>query len=123
VITADREEGAFLVASPQVDKISFTGGLQVAAAASERLARVTLELGGKSAAMLLDDAELSVTLPTLAAFSMGFSGQMYVAQSRVLVPKIRLDEMVDAFWSMITNLKIGDPWEADTHVGPVRNER
>ncbi|MCU1257864.1 MAG: aldehyde dehydrogenase [Bryobacterales bacterium] len=127
VITADREEGAFLVASPQVDKISFTGGLQaglqVAAVASERLARVTLELGGKSAAILLDDAELSVTLPTLAAFSMGFSGQMCVAQSRVLVPKIRLDEMVDAFSSMITNLKIGDPWEADTHVGPVRNER
>lgn len=127
VITADREENAFLVASPHVDKISFTGGvqagLQVAAAASERFARVTLELGGKSAAILLDDAELSVTLPTLAAFSMSFSGQMCVAQSRILVPKTRLDEVVDALLSMITKLKIGDPWETDTHVGPVRNER
>jgi acyl-CoA reductase-like NAD-dependent aldehyde dehydrogenase len=127
VIAADREESAMLVASRDVDRISFTGGVatgvQVASSAAGRLARVTLELGGKSAALLLDDAELSSVLPTLAGFAMGFSGQMCVAQSRILVPKNRLKEVVDAVAAMAASLKVGDPWDEATQIGPVLNQR
>ncbi|BEU23999.1 aldehyde dehydrogenase family protein [Paraburkholderia sp. 22B1P] len=125
VITAGRDEGAQLVQSRDVDKISFTGsvatGQWIARAAADRLARVTLELGGKSAAILLDDVDLPAALAALTPFTMPFSGQICFAQTRILAPRARHDEVVSAYAEIISKLKLGDPREADTRIGPVLN--
>ncbi|MFF3950666.1 aldehyde dehydrogenase [Streptomyces sp. NPDC001902] len=127
VITADREESQTLVASPGVDKISFTGsvptGRAVATAALERFARVTLELGGKSAAILLDDVDLQDTLDTLTPLSMPFAGQICFAQTRILAPRSRIAEVLGAYADRVRLLRVGDPWSRTTQVGPVLNER
>ena len=116
-----------MVASPEVDKISFTGsvatGRKVATVAAERFARVTLELGGKSAAILLDDADISQAAKTLAPWTMPFSGQICFAQTRILTPRSRLKEVVDSYVDIVKELTIGDPWDPQTQVGPVLNAR
>ncbi|WP_227244963.1 aldehyde dehydrogenase [Paraburkholderia caribensis] len=125
VVTAGRDGGAQLVQSRDVDKISFTGsvatGQWIARAAVDRLARVTLELGGKSAAILLDDVDLPSALAALTPFTMPFSGQICFAQTRILAPRARHDEVVSAYAEIISKLKLGDPREADTRIGPVLN--
>lgn len=127
VITADAERGAHLVAKREVDKVSFTGststGKTIAKACADRMARVTLELGGKSAAIVLDDAELSSTLAALAPITMPFSGQICFAQTRILVPRIREREFVDAYSTVIGGLKVGDPWDVSTQIGPLASRR
>jgi aldehyde dehydrogenase (NAD+) len=127
VITADRVESALLVASAMVDKVSFTGsfaaGRQVAIAAAERMTRMTLELGGKSAAILLDDVDLAEVMPTLVPLTMPLSGQFCFAQSRLLVPRSRLAEVVETYVSNIDSLVVGDPWAASTQIGPLLNRR
>ncbi|GAB4068087.1 aldehyde dehydrogenase [Ancylobacter sonchi] len=127
VVTADRPESAYLVASPEVDKISFTGsvaaGRQIGLSAADRMARVTLELGGKSAAILLEDVDLAAALPALAPFTMPFAGQICFAQTRILAPRSRLDEVVAAYAGIAGSLRLGDPWDRQTQVGPVLNAR
>ena len=127
VVTADRPESAYLVASPEVDKISFTGsvaaGRQIGLSAADRMARVTLELGGKSAAVILHDADLSTALPALAPFTMPFSGQICFSQTRILAPNSRFDEVVEAYSGAIGRLRLGDPWDRQTQIGPVLNAR
>lgn len=127
VITADGDGGAQLVSSLDIDKISFTGSLKtgqwIADVAAERMARVTLELGGKSAAILLDDVDLPDALAALTPFTMPFSGQICFAQTRILAPRSRITEITDAYAALVANLKVGDPWEPDTQVGPVMNMR
>lgn len=123
VITADRDVGAHLVASPKVDKVSFTGstaaGKQIGAACLARMARFTLELGGKSAAVVLDDADLTKTLSALIPFSMPFSGQICFAQTRILLPRSRYDEFLNAYVAGVRGMVVGDPWDDATHVGPL----
>ncbi|MFB7285987.1 aldehyde dehydrogenase [Actinacidiphila glaucinigra] len=127
VITADREESRALVASPGVDKISFTGsvptGRAVARTALERFARVTLEMGGKSAAILLDDVDLPDALDTLTPLTMPFAGQVCFAQTRILAPRSRISEVVAAYADRVRLLKVGDPWNRTTQVGPLLNAR
>lgn len=127
VITADARESAQLVASAGVDKISFTGsvatGLRIAEVAARRMARTTLELGGKSAAIILDDADLSAALPALTPFTMPFSGQICFAQTRILAPLHRMAEVEEAYVSAVRKLRVGDPWDAATDMGPVLNAR
>ncbi|MCB4769460.1 aldehyde dehydrogenase [Ancylobacter sp. Lp-2] len=127
VVTADRPESAYLVASPEVDKISFTGsvaaGRQIGLSAADRMARVTLELGGKSAAIFLEDVDLAAALPALAPFTMPFAGQICFAQTRILAPQSRLDEVVAAYAGIVGTLRLGDPWDRQTQVGPVLNAR
>ncbi|VVD97122.1 aldehyde dehydrogenase [Pandoraea terrigena] len=127
VITADAERGAHLVAKREVDKVSFTGstatGKVIAKMCADRMARVTLELGGKSAAIVLDDAELNPTLAALAPFTMPFSGQICFAQTRILVPRSREQEFVDAYSAVIGCLKVGDPWDVTTQIGPLASQR
>lgn len=127
VITADAERGAHLVAKREVDKVSFTGstatGKLIAKTCSDRLARVTLELGGKSAAIVLDDAELNPTLAALAPVTMPFSGQICFAQTRILVPRSREKEFIEAYSAIIGGLKVGDPWDMTTQIGPVASQR
>jgi acyl-CoA reductase-like NAD-dependent aldehyde dehydrogenase len=82
---------------------------------------VTLELGGKTAAILLDDVALPQAMRGLAPFTMPFSGQICFAQTRIVAPRSRMAEVVDA--EIVKGLTMGDPWDPATQVGPVLNGR
>ncbi|MEU5397867.1 aldehyde dehydrogenase [Streptomyces sp. NPDC005963] len=124
VLPADRETGAHLVSHPGIDKVAFTGsvgaGKAIMAAAATHLTRVSLELGGKSAAILLDDADLAVAIPAIVGGTCAAnSGQACVALTRVLVPASRYDEVAAALTAAFAQLKVGDPADPTTVVGPM----
>jgi acyl-CoA reductase-like NAD-dependent aldehyde dehydrogenase len=123
IIPGGRETGEALVRHPQVDKISFTGssatGRHIAAVCGEQLKRVSLELGGKSAAIILDDADIDHTVKHLKMASLMNNGQACVAQTRILVSERRHDEVVDAVAEMMSELQVGDPADEATDVGPL----
>ncbi|MFI0979116.1 aldehyde dehydrogenase [Streptomyces sp. NPDC021093] len=123
IIPADREVSEYLVGHPDVDKVSFTGsvaaGKRVMEVASRNLTRVTLELGGKSAAVILPDADLGTTVAGLVPFSWMLNGQACVAQTRILAPRARYDEFAEAFAAAAGALKVGDPMDPATEVGPL----
>src|SRR3954465_12253756 len=100
VLPADREVSEYLVTHPGVDKVSFTGstaaGRRVGSLATERLKRVSLELGGKSAAIVLEDVDLNAAGFMLAYSGLMNSGQACVAQTRILAPRSRYDEVTEA---------------------------
>jgi len=127
VVPGGREAGEHLVTRRDVDKVAFTGstavGKRIAALCAERLARVSLELGGKSAAIVLDDAPLERTVRGLLGLAYVNSGQACVAQTRVLVSRARHDEFVDAFAEGSRMLRVGDPADADTAIGPLVSAR
>src|ERR1700722_20292894 len=127
VIPAGREVSEHLVKHAGVDKISFTGsgvgGKRIGGLCGERLKRCTLELGGKSAAIILDDADLSTVIPTLLPNTMMNNGQACVAQTRILAPRARYDEVVDALVAAVAAMPVGDPHDPATEVGPVVAER
>ena len=127
VVPAGRQVSEHLVTHPGVDKISFTGsgvgGKRIGGLCGERLKRCTLELGGKSAAIILDDADLATTIPTLLPNSIMNNGQACIAQTRILAPRARYAEVVDAVVSGVSALKVGDPMDPATDVGPVVAER
>jgi acyl-CoA reductase-like NAD-dependent aldehyde dehydrogenase len=115
--------GEQLVGHPGVDKVSFTGstavGRQIAATCGAALKRVSLELGGKSAAIVLDDADPATVAQGVKVAGLMNSGQACVAQTRVLVPSARHDEFVDALASMVDELVVGDPSDPATEIGPM----
>ncbi|HKT01857.1 MAG TPA: aldehyde dehydrogenase [Rugosimonospora sp.] len=127
VLPAGREVGEHLVRHPGVDKIAFTGstgaGRRIAALCGQDLRRVTLELGGKSAAVVLDDADASVVAQGLQLASLMNSGQACIAQTRILAPRQRYDELVDAVAAMVTPLTVGDPLSMDSYIGPMVAKR
>ncbi|MEE4496119.1 aldehyde dehydrogenase [Streptomyces sp. BE230] len=127
VLPADRETSAYLVAHPDVDKVGFTGsvgaGKQIMAAAAQNLTRVTLELGGKSAAILLEDADLDAALPGLVMGAFANSGQACVALTRILAPASRYDEIAAKLTAAVASLKVGDPSDPTTLIGPMVTER
>ncbi|MBO9671146.1 MAG: aldehyde dehydrogenase [Sphingobium sp.] len=127
MLPGGREVGDHLIRHPGIDKISFTGstvaGKHIAGVAAERLARVSLELGGKSAAMILDDADIDHVLKTLVPYSMPITGQVCFSLTRVLVSKNREAEFVDAYTNAISKVKVGDPFEADVGIGPLAMQR
>ena len=127
IVTAGREVGEHLVVHPDIDKIAFTGstaaGKRIGALAGERLRRVTLELGGKSAAILLDDANLAEAIPALLGSSFMNNGQACVAQTRVLAPRDRYSEVVDAISEFAAAQIVGDPLDPATQIGPLVAER
>ena len=100
ILPAGREVGEHLVRHPGVDKVAFTGstaaGRRIASICGEQLKRVSLELGGKSAAIILDDADLAATMEGLKFASLMNNGQACVAQTRILASRSRYDEVVDA---------------------------
>ncbi len=123
IVPAGREVGEYLVTHPGVDKVTFTGstaaGRRIGALCGERIRRCTLELGGKSAAILLADADLDVVVPNLMAPLMFISGQACNAQTRILAPRERYDEVVDALVSAVDATPYGDPRDEQTFVGPL----
>ncbi len=128
IVMAGREVGEYLVTHPDIDKVSFTGstaaGRRVAGLCGERLRRCTLELGGKSAAIILDDADLAETIAGLyVPTSLMNNGQACVAQTRILASRVRYQEVVDALVEATRTIKVGDPLDPDTAVGPLVAER
>lgn len=127
VVPGGRDTGEALVRHRSVDKISFTGssatGRHIAALCGEHLKRVSLELGGKSAAIILDDADLEHTVKHLKTASLMNNGQACVAQSRILVSERRHDEVVDALAGMMADLQVGDPADDGTDIGPLVAQR
>jgi acyl-CoA reductase-like NAD-dependent aldehyde dehydrogenase len=127
VLPGDGAVGQLLVRHRGVDKVSFTGstaaGRAVAAACAPNLTKVSLELGGKSAAIVLDDAAPEVVAAGVRSASLSNSGQICNALTRVLVPERRHDEYVDALASEMTALRVGDPSDANTEMGPLVSQR
>src|SRR5205823_10345407 len=127
VVTADREVSELLVRNPGVDKITFTGstaaGRRIASLCGERIARCTLELGGKSAAVILDDMDLGIAAKTLARAECSLSGQVCSSLTRIVVSRNRHDELVDALSSSFAEVRVGDPFDAQTQMGPLVSER
>ncbi|MDT5118694.1 MAG: hypothetical protein QOE30_4433 [Mycobacterium sp.] len=119
--------GELLVAHGGVDKVSFTGstaaGRAVAAVCGANLTKVSLELGGKSAAIILEDAAPEKVAAGVRSASLSNSGQICNALTRVLVPAARHDEYVDALASEMTKLRVGDPSDPATQMGPLVSQR
>jgi acyl-CoA reductase-like NAD-dependent aldehyde dehydrogenase len=129
VLTADREVSELLVTDPRIDKITFTGstaaGRRIASLCGERIARVTLELGGKSAAVIRDDVDIQEVADTLSAAECFLSGQVCSSLTRIIVPRHRHDALVDALASTFSQVRVGNRFDADTQMGPlaVRRQR
>jgi acyl-CoA reductase-like NAD-dependent aldehyde dehydrogenase len=109
ILPADRATSEYLVSHPDIDKIAFTGstaaGRRIASIAGQQLKRVSLELGGKSAAIILDDADLN--------------SENCVAHTRILAPRSRYEEVVTAVKTLVESLTVGDPSDPSTFVGPM----
>ncbi|XVU27691.1 aldehyde dehydrogenase [Actinoplanes sp. CA-054009] len=123
ILPADRETSEHLVKHPDVDKIAFTGstraGKRIASLAGEQLKRVSLELGGKSAAIILDDADLDKAVAGLKFGSLLNNGESCIAHTRILAPRSRYDEVVTALAAMVSSVKVGNPVDPDTFIGPM----
>lgn len=127
LVPAGREGGDYLIRHKDIDKVAFTGstaaGKHIAKACADRLARVSLELGGKSAAILLDDADFSKALPSLMVYSMPITGQVCFSLTRILVPEAREKEFLDTYLGAVGNIKVGDPFDPETQMGPLTMAR
>jgi aldehyde dehydrogenase (NAD+) len=124
VIVADIPESEYLVTHPGVDNVSFTGstgvGKRIGELCGRDIRRATLELGGKSAAIMLEDVDLNVAVPSIIACSVAMhSGEICTAQTRALVPRSRYDEAVGMFAEQIAALPVGDPGDPEMVIGPM----
>jgi len=119
--------GAEMVRNPDVAKISFTGsvavGEQIMRDGAATMKRVTLELGGKSPTILLDDAALDKAIPTALILAFLNSGQACAAGTRLLVPRSRLDEVKGAIRDEMRNYTVGDPADPNIMVGPMVSQK
>jgi aldehyde dehydrogenase (NAD+) len=127
VVTADREVSQLLVTDPRVDKITFTGstvaGRRIASLCGERIARCTLELGGKSAAVVLDDADLATVAASIAGAECLMTGQVCSSLTRIVVTRTRHDEMVDALAGAFSQVKVGNQFDPASQMGPLAMQR
>lgn len=123
VLTADREVSERLVRDPAVDKVSFTGstaaGRRIASICGERIARCTLELGGKSAAVVLDDHDVAAAARVLAQAECHLAGQACSSLTRVVVGRDRHEAMVDALAGELSGVVVGDPFDPTSRMGPL----
>lgn len=127
IVTADAGVSEYLVTHPGVDKVSFTGstraGMRIGEICGNQLKPCTLELGGKSAAILLDDFSVDTLGRELLGAGLLNNGQGCADQTRILVPKNRHDEIVEGLAAIMTSMKVGDPLDATTEIGPVVSRR
>ncbi|MBS4753504.1 aldehyde dehydrogenase [Nocardioides sp. zg-ZUI104] len=123
IVAGGREVGEHLVRHPDVDKVAFTGstaaGRLIGSICGEQLKRVSLELGGKSAAIVLDDADEAAAIEGMKFLGVMNSGQACVAQTRVLVSRERHDAFAEALAEAIGAMKVGDPMDPATEIGPM----
>jgi acyl-CoA reductase-like NAD-dependent aldehyde dehydrogenase len=122
-VAADRAVGAYLVSHAGVDKVAFTGstaaGRSIARTCGDLLRPVTLELGGKSAAIILDDANLDAVVQGIPMACLLNNGQACYNGTRILAPASRYKQVVDAVAAMVSSFKVGDPLDRGTHIGPM----
>jgi acyl-CoA reductase-like NAD-dependent aldehyde dehydrogenase len=127
IVPAGREAGAHLVAHAGVDKVAFTGstaaGRVIAETCGRLLRPVTLELGGKSAAIVLDDADLASNMESFFGATLLNNGQTCFVGTRILAPRSRYDEIVDTVTALAANLVVGDALDPGTQIGPMVSER
>ena len=127
IVPGGAETGRALTANPELDKYTFTGssgvGKEVAKIAAENLKACTLELGGKSAAIILEDADLDSTLPMLVFSGLMNCGQACVGQTRILAPRSRYDEVVEKLSAAVAAMPIGLPDNAGAMIGPLISEK
>jgi aldehyde dehydrogenase (NAD+) len=127
IVPGGRELGAYLVEHPGVDKVAFTGstaaGRMIARRCGELLRPVTLELGGKSAAIVLDDADLVPSAEALFAATLLNNGQTCFLGTRVLAPRARYDEVLEVFGGLADSLQVGDSMDPETQIGPMVSSR
>ena len=124
VLVADVSESEHLVTQPGVDHVSFTGstavGRRIGELCGRDIRRMTLELGGKSAAIVLGDVDLEKAVPAIVGCSVGMlQGEICTAQSRILAPRSRYDEVVGALAEAVAALPVGDPMDPNTAIGPL----
>ncbi|TDO51588.1 betaine-aldehyde dehydrogenase [Kribbella sp. VKM Ac-2527] len=127
IVPADRDVSEYLIGHPGVAKVTFTGssaaGRRIAEVCGKDLRRVTLELGGKSAAVVLPDADLDLTVEALRLGSFRNNGQICTLKTRLVVPAELQDEFVDRLGDLLDSMVVGDPRDAATHIGPLVSER
>ncbi len=127
LVPAHREASDHLVRNPGVDKVGFTGstaaGRRIASVCGERIARVTLELGGKSAALVLDDFPVEQAAAILTGTICTMSGQVCATLSRVIVSRHRHDALAAAIVEAMGRIKVGDPNDPSTQMGPLAMRR
>ena len=129
IVPGGRETGAYLVAHRDVDKVAFTGstaaGRSVAETCGRLLRPVTLELGGKSAAIVLDDArlDLQALAAKLVIATLANNGQTCFLGTRILAPRSRYEEVVEVFTALASSLKVGDALDPETQMGPMASAR
>jgi aldehyde dehydrogenase (NAD+) len=127
LVPADREASDHLVNNPGIDKVSFTGstvaGKRIAEVCGSRIARCTLELGGKSAAIVRDDFPIEAAANILGNTITVLSGQVCAMLSRAIVTKDRHDELAEAIARVMQGVKVGDPSAEDTQLGPLAMKR
>ncbi|HNI71450.1 MAG TPA: aldehyde dehydrogenase, partial [Marmoricola sp.] len=127
IVPGDGEVGSHLVAHPGVDKVAFTGstavGRQIGSICGQQLKRVSLELGGKSAAIVLPDADLDQVVEGVKFLGVMNSGQACVAQTRILAPAARYEEVVESIATGISQMQVGDPLDPATEIGPMVTQK
>jgi aldehyde dehydrogenase (NAD+) len=127
ILAAGPKASEYLVRHPGINKVSLTGstatGARIGSICGEQIKRCTLELGGKSAAILLEDVDLEGSLQNLLMAGLLNNGQACGAQTRILAPRSRYGEVVDALAVVVGALKVGDPLDPETNVGPVVSRR
>jgi acyl-CoA reductase-like NAD-dependent aldehyde dehydrogenase len=127
VVPGGPDAGEALVRHPGISKISFTGGVETAkaiqAAAASSLTPLLLELGGKSANIVFADSDLETAASVAVSGLAALNGQTCIAPTRLLVERRRYDEVLDAVRAGVGALRLGDPFAADTVMGPVISER
>ena len=127
VVPGGAETGRALTANPELDKYTFTGssavGKEIAKIAAENLKACTLELGGKSAAIILEDADLDSTLPMLVFSGLMNTGQACVGQTRILAPRSRYDEVVEKLSAAVAAMPVGRSDDAGAMIGPLISEK
>ncbi len=127
IVPGGVETGRRLVEHPGVDKIAFTGstaaGRAIGAACGAALKPVTLELGGKSAALVLDDAPLEAVLEGIVTVCLPNTGQTCHASTRLLLPRSRYEEIVEAVADHLRSQPLGDPFDESTVFGPLVSAR
>lgn len=127
LLPADREVSDMLIRHPGIDKVAFTGstavGLHVASVCASRMARYTMELGGKSAAIILDDFDPAQTGPMLAPLVTQLCGQACINYSRILIPRARYSEHVESLAAAMKAVAVGNPLDEATQMGPLAMKR
>ncbi|WP_458040463.1 MULTISPECIES: aldehyde dehydrogenase [Bacteria] len=127
VVTADRDASEALVTDHRVDKITFTGstevGKRIAGILAERIGRFTLELGGKSAAVILEDMDIDEAADTLTGGACFLSGQICASLTRIIVPRHRHDALLEALADRFARVEMGNPFDPGVQMGPLASQR